>query len=552
MKVLFVDDDPSVLKQDEIFLEEEDERLDVEKVVSAERGLELLEENDYDAIVSDYQNPDIDVLEFLKILREKRDTDNPFIVFTGEGREDDAMDALNIASILIDSEEKLERQLEAMESTMDGLAILNEDEEYTYLNQAHAKIYGYDNPDELVGETWRMLYDEKEQERFENEIMPKIRNGENWRGEALGKKKDGSKFPQEVSLTPLDDGGLICVVRDITQRKEIEKSQRLIESSLNQASIEIYWITPEGKFVFVNDKVEEKLGYSEDELTEMHVWDVDPNHGEDLREERWEKLKKEKVLNFETEHKTKDGEIYPVEITNHYLEFDGEEYEFAFAIDITERKEAQEREDFLHSLLRHDLKNKAQVVMGYLEKLKDFDLPEKAEIYLEEAIETTDNERKLIEKVRGLRRVEEEGKNETEISSILKQLISEYEEVIAEQDIELEYDVDECKVQGGTLLEELFSNLIENSIAHSECDKIIVSMDERDDECVVSIIDDGKGITDEKKERIFDRGFKEGGESGFGLGLFLVKRIIENYDGNIEVRDSEYGGARFDVFLNKV
>ncbi|MFW5912427.1 MAG: PAS domain S-box protein [Candidatus Hadarchaeota archaeon] len=112
--------------------------------------------------------------------------------------------------------------------------------------------------------------------------------------------------------------------------------------SLDQASIEVYWITPEGRFVYTNKTTQDRLGYPGGRLKDMHVWDVDPTHGKDIREERWNKLKEQGSLNFESFHLTKNGEIYPVEITSHYISFEGEEYEFAFAKDITERKKREE------------------------------------------------------------------------------------------------------------------------------------------------------------------------------------------------------------------
>jgi PAS domain S-box-containing protein len=121
------------------------------------------------------------------------------------------------------AERKLRQQADAMEASADGIAILNEDQNYVYVNEAHARIYGYGTSEELIGKPWTVLYDEDELQRFSHEIMPEfIRKGQ-WSGEATGKKKDGSVFPQEVSLTGLDNGGLICVVRDITSRKLAEE-----------------------------------------------------------------------------------------------------------------------------------------------------------------------------------------------------------------------------------------------------------------------------------------------------------------------------------------
>ncbi len=121
------------------------------------------------------------------------------------------------------SADTISKQLTAIKSSMDGVAILNQEGKYVYLNDAHVSVYGYDSQDELLGKTWRMLYNEKELQRFDEKIMPQFQKQGRWRGEAVGKKKDGQLFNQEITLTSLDDGGLICVVRDITRQKMVLK-----------------------------------------------------------------------------------------------------------------------------------------------------------------------------------------------------------------------------------------------------------------------------------------------------------------------------------------
>jgi len=132
----------------------------------------------------------------------------------------------------------LQKQLTAMEASIDGMAILDSEEKYVYLNQAHAKIYGYDNPEELIGNTWRSLYTAEEVNRFERDIFPEFIREGRWRGEAIGKKKNGSFFHQEVSLTAIASGGLICVVRDITDRcLAIESQQKRDEQIIKQQKV---------------------------------------------------------------------------------------------------------------------------------------------------------------------------------------------------------------------------------------------------------------------------------------------------------------------------
>mgnify|MGYP002279291107 CR=1 FL=1 len=112
--------------------------------------------------------------------------------------------------------------LAAMEASIDGMAIVGEDGLFTYVNRAHAALHGFPNGAELVGRSWQTLYDERELECFRREIIPRFMKHRQWRGECIGRRADGETFPQELSLTAMVDGGTVCVVRDITERKLAE------------------------------------------------------------------------------------------------------------------------------------------------------------------------------------------------------------------------------------------------------------------------------------------------------------------------------------------
>jgi PAS domain S-box-containing protein len=103
------------------------------------------------------------------------------------------------------------------------MAIIDADGRYIYANEAHADVYGYDDPEAFVGEHWQMCYADEEVESFEEAVMPTLEAEGQWRGEATGKRRDGTEFPQKLTLTALPDGGLVCVVRDITERKARER-----------------------------------------------------------------------------------------------------------------------------------------------------------------------------------------------------------------------------------------------------------------------------------------------------------------------------------------
>jgi diguanylate cyclase (GGDEF)-like protein/PAS domain S-box-containing protein len=135
------------------------------------------------------------------------------------------------------AEAKLRQQTDAMEAAIDGMALLDEEGRYIYLNRAHAKLYSYENAGELIGKNWKFLYDSDALYHFEQEIMPEFGRKGGWHGEAIGTRKDGSKFPQELSLTTTADGGSIWVVRDITERKQAEEALRESEKRYRELSI---------------------------------------------------------------------------------------------------------------------------------------------------------------------------------------------------------------------------------------------------------------------------------------------------------------------------
>jgi diguanylate cyclase (GGDEF)-like protein/PAS domain S-box-containing protein len=149
------------------------------------------------------------------------------------------------------AEEMLRKQSAAMQASMDGMGILNERLDFTYANEALARLFGFNDAYDIVGKNLCDLYEPPEQVRFVTIIMPQVLQRGRWRGEASGQRRDGAQFPQEISLTLLDVApsrsvaparnvapatspagaaggggathGFVCVVRDITERTYAEE-----------------------------------------------------------------------------------------------------------------------------------------------------------------------------------------------------------------------------------------------------------------------------------------------------------------------------------------
>ncbi|WP_435362277.1 PAS domain S-box protein [Haloarchaeobius sp. DFWS5] len=112
-----------------------------------------------------------------------------------------------------------QRHLRAMDAALDGMALLDANYTVTYANRAFASLHG-SGLDDVVGSNWQAHYTEEEWRRLAWQVVPVVERDGGWRGEATGQRTDGATFPQELSLSELDDGSLVCVVRDISDRKD--------------------------------------------------------------------------------------------------------------------------------------------------------------------------------------------------------------------------------------------------------------------------------------------------------------------------------------------
>jgi diguanylate cyclase (GGDEF)-like protein/PAS domain S-box-containing protein len=133
----------------------------------------------------------------------------------------------------------LERQSAAMSSSIDGMAILDRNGMFSYLNEALVRAFGYDDPKELIGKSWETLYDEQQLAWFGRHLEPVLEQEGSWRGEATGKRRDGGTFPQELSIATINKNERVCVVRDMSERKTLErrlKQQAFHDSLTNLAN----------------------------------------------------------------------------------------------------------------------------------------------------------------------------------------------------------------------------------------------------------------------------------------------------------------------------
>ena len=103
----------------------------------------------------------------------------------------------------------------------------------------------------------------------------------------------------------------------------------------------------------------------------------------------------------------------------------------------------------------------------------------------------------------------------------------------------------------GDALYSVLNNIIQNAVEHGKASRINIKIQEKQENFEIRIEDNGVGIPDEIKKSIFEEGFKFGEKGHTGLGLFIVKNAVKNYEGNIRVEDNIPNGTVFILELKK-
>jgi PAS domain S-box-containing protein len=448
----------------------------------------------------------------------------------------------------------------ALEATMDGVAVLEEGV-YQYVNRPHAELYGYEDPADLVGRSWHGLYEDAERERLETEVLPQVRETGSWRGEAVGRRRDGSTFRQELSLTRTGGDRLVCAVRDITDRKGRRDSLELYETILTNIHDGVYTLDPDGQITWVNDVAVRKfgIGYSREELVGAPVTmlldeeDIETSLGliEDLVANDPEGSRR-----CEVEIRTAYGDTIPCDL--HLALLPGEDGEFAGTLgvirDITDRKRREQRLSVLNRVLRHNLRNDLNVVLMRLEGLvEEYGIDDsRVDVVREKGrrlVEFGDTARALDRRLEQL-----EGDATTRnVTGLVRKQCEAVRETYPGATVEFDAPGN-CPARADEMVDLAVENLLENAVTHGwgadgDADvandpkdrTVSVRVEPDGRETVVRIADDGPGIPDAELEAL--SGQERALRHTSGLGLWVAKWCVEWNDGQLTIDSPDQGGT---------
>jgi PAS domain S-box-containing protein len=372
VRVLHVDDEPQFAELVSTFLERDDPRLSVTTATDAEAALDLLAERPFDCVVSDHDMPGRDGIEFLEAVRETH-PDLPFILFTGKGSEEIASHAVSagvddylqkeggteqftilanrVANYVERARERTQRQrlLAAIEATHDGVALLDDDCRFIYVNDAYGELYGVD-PDEVVGRVWTDVFPGDETSFLDGVVRPALERDGYWEGESTVQRADGSTFVAERAATATGADEVVWSVRDVTDRRRRERvlreTNRQLEAVLDTVSALIVMKDTEGRYLLMNRSARDIAGL-DDDLPVVGKTDAElfPEElAERYRADDRRALETGETQVVEEPVLSPEGERTVLTRKSPVFDEDGKPYAVcAVATDITERK-ARERE----------------------------------------------------------------------------------------------------------------------------------------------------------------------------------------------------------------
>ena len=435
------------------------------------------------------------------------------------------------------------------------------------------------------------FFTEKNSEKL-REAIEKMKKGKEIEDLKIKVEKSNGKVKTyEVNAIPLgleqNNTAFLLNAKEITYREKFQISLNKFKTLFMKSPIGIELFDSDGKNLIVNEACLNIFGVTDP----SSIKHIDLFSSPFIPEEAKVKVKNGETVQIEVPYsfnKVKKLERYETKKED-YIYLDvliapitlGEDKEIinylVYIQDITDRKrmeqkikESLNRSKFYQDLLAHDIgnilnniKSSLQLIKMWKDKPRKSDKEENVLRIMEQQIERGSS---LIGNMRNISKIEEEKQavSPIEIKSILKEAIDIIYSRFPEKGLKILTDFPEGKIKanGGSFLLEAFENILQNAIIHNGKDLIKiwceVSKISQEGEHYVKIEfkDNGIGISDERKEIIFYRSYKrDKSRGGMGIGLSLVKKIINEYGGKVWVEDRVEGeyekGSNFIILLRK-
>lgn len=403
-----------------------------------------------------------------------------------------------------------------------------------------------------------------------------------------GRRSDGSEFPVEIGLSPIEtaDGpAVLASIVDITERKRAEERFRVAVESAPNAMV---MVNRDGAIVLVNLQTERLFGYTRDELLGASVDMLVPDRFRDQHPANRSAFFSTPTVRSmgagrDLFGRRKDGTEFPVEIGLNPIQTDNEMFVLSAIVDITARKQAEEQArrhlaDLAHvarlstvgqmfSELAHEINQPLAAAANYARACVTFARTNGAtqEQMVDWMQKTVDQTTRAIDIVKRLGSfVKKDGglRARMSINRTIEQVVSSSvpairtpsgDGVLIQLELKLDRTIPDIHADA-VQLEQVLLNLVRNAIeamqeAAIRPPRLVIQTTQDSKQVTVAVTDNGPGISPENLRRLFDPYFTTKA-TGMGLGLSISRSIVEDHQGKVEV-DSSSAGTTFRFTLPK-
>ncbi len=475
-----------------------------------------------------------------------------------------------------------------MQTALDGIWINNLEGQILDLNQAYCKMIGYSR-DELLKMSISDIEAKKNSTDTTRHTKQVIQQGYD-RFESRHRRKDGKIIDVEISARYLDEGKrLVVFIRDITKLKkatvELNKYRGQLEQMLRERTAElidsekkyrnlyesnldgIILVNIEGRITEANEVLVKMLGYTKKEILQLSYQELTPPEWAESDKVKVKQLHEHGYIkNYEKEYYRKNGIRVPIDLSVWLIKnTDGNRIGmWGIVRDITERKKTEEKLKTINKHLQHrtldlegsnkeleqfayvashDLQEPLRMISSYTQLLAQrykTQLDEDARDFLKFAMDGANRMQKLINDLLTYSRLGTRGKplKPIDCHTVLGQTLANLRKVIQDNHALVTNDDLPTVMADEAQLVQLFQNFISNAIRfHSKKQpRIHISAEEKDEEWIFSIQDNGIGIESEFKDRIFvifQKLHSKEKYPGTGMGLAICRKIAERHGGRI-------------------
>ncbi|MCA9380887.1 PAS domain S-box protein, partial [Candidatus Dojkabacteria bacterium] len=369
---------------------------------------------------------------------------------------------------------------------------------------------------------------------------------------------------------------MLNLLEDVNKEKQKSDEQaadlKKFEETVENASDHIVFTDIDGTILYANKAVTTTTGFDRDEIIGKtpRLWggQMPP----DFYKKFWDTIKIEKkMFKGEVTNRRKDGELYTAEVQAFPILDEAGNIKFFVGIerDITKAKEVDKLKSEFVSVASHQLRTPATGVKWYAELIlegKAGKLTKKQKEYITEMYESNERMLALINDLLNVSKIETGKKYEIEISNgdivtIVNNVIKNSKLLAKQKEIKIELSKSSSKSLSVDMdvekMTQVVKNLIDNAIKYSPLkEKVEINIEEnsKDNKFVLSVKDHGIGIPKKQSERIFEKFFRADNvlkteTDGTGLGLYIVKAIVEGHGGRIWFESSENQGTTFYIEL---